>query len=349
MNSNTKKLGIFICTRNRIEGLSSLLDSIFSKCKDADSLDVWIGFDYDDEATKSFIKSTQYPVSHYINYNKSATCRGCKTQYVNRHKDVIQPMVDNSKADYHWVLNDDVTVETDDFDLVIEQSIENFLNNKPDRIFYGMPNIFFVDKDGIISSELADDVFNKKTFATEYSCYPILTKETSDVIGYFLPTQFATNTADITLGSGIGLSVYNRKLKLPVTVKDEVEQEEDKHTHMQSTDLDNTHDVPFEIAHKLNDFAEHFAQGVANSEAISPVNIGIFQTFVCNNCGHTYNEPSYFEKMVTTCPNCRKVCVVSLSEDENKRERLYKLFHQCRFQLRGLLRFMTGQPEEQVK
>lgn len=330
MNSNTKKLGIFICTRNRIEGLSSLLDSIFSKCKDVASLDVWVGFDYDDEATESFIKSTKHPVNHYINHSKSATCAGCNTEYVNRHKDVIQPMVDSSQADYHWVLNDDVVIETDAFDFIIEQSIENFLRNKPDRIFYGMPSIFFVDKDGIICSEFVEDVFNKKTFATEYSCYPLLTKETSDVIGYFLPTEFATNTADVSLGSGIGLSNYNRKFKLPIVIKDKIQQQSE-HTHIQITDINNAHNVPFEISRKLNQFAGE----IFESEAISPINIGIFQTFTCNNCGHSYNEPSYFEKMITTCPNCKKMSFISLG-DEPTRAKLYDAYHQFRFQLRAL-------------
>ena len=333
MNSNTKKLGIFICTRNRIEGLSSLLDSIFSKCKDADSLDVWIGFDHDDEATESFIKSTKHPVSHHINHSKSATCIICNEEYVNRHKDVIQPMVDSSQADYHWVLNDDVVIETDAFDFIIEQSIESFLQNKPDRIFYGMPNIFFVDKNGIICSEFIEDTFNKKTFATEYSCYPVLTKQTSDAIGYFLPTEFATNTADISLGSGIGLSNYNRKLNLPVVIKDKIDDtdKQSEHTHIQASDIQNAHNVPFKISRKLNEFG----QNVFESEAVSPINIGIFQTFICNNCGHTYNEPSYFEKMITTCPNCKKTSFISLG-DQQTREILYDAYHQFRFQLRAL-------------
>jgi phage FluMu protein Com len=328
--SSNKKLGIFVCTRNRIEGLSSLLDSIFSKCKDVDNLDVWVGFDHDDEATQSFIQSTQHPLNYYINHSKSATCVGCNEEYVNRHKDVIQPMVDSSQADYHWVLNDDIVIETDAFDFIIEQSIESFLQDKSDRIFYGMPNIFFVDNNGITCSEFIEDVFNKKTFATEYSCYPLLTKETSDAIGYFLPTEFATNTADIALGSGIGLSNYNRKFKLPVVIKDKIQQQS-KHAHMQLSDIHNAHNVPFEICAKLNEFAGD----IFESEAVSPINIGIFQTFTCNNCGHSYNEPSYFEKMITTCPNCKKVSFVSLG-DELTRAKLYDAYHQFRFQLRAL-------------
>ena len=49
-----------------------------------------------------------------------------------------------------------------------------------------------------------------------------MTKETVDVIGYFLPTDLPNDGADIVLGQGFGISRYSRKLKLPITVKDEV-------------------------------------------------------------------------------------------------------------------------------
>ena len=76
---NSKTLGIFICTRERVDGLQRLLDNISSNVKEVSSLEVWIGYDWDDKDTGNFIE--QYDgglnVKTYVNLEKSAECAYC--------------------------------------------------------------------------------------------------------------------------------------------------------------------------------------------------------------------------------------------------------------------------------
>ena len=343
MNSN-KKLGIFICTRESVDDLSELLHSIFSLCHDPKNISVWVGYDEDDKETEKFAENTDYDINFFINSDKTEKCLYCNENYVNRHRDVINPMVKRSDADYYWVLNDDNRVLTKDFDVIIEDTIEHFLSKKFDRVLLGMVDVKFV-RNGKWVAHLPADQYNLVSLGTDYCCYPLVTKETVDIIGYFLPPDLPNDGADIVLGQGFGISRYSRKLKLPVSVKDEVKsfgkdridpenfferQADGKvryfvdeylellekngqkcHHRSERIDMGSTiHNEPIKIASRLNSSFPDVTR-----EKTTPITFDLSITYLCNSCNRYYSEPFYMHNMITTCPNCKSSCWIDMDEE----------------------------------
>ena len=333
LNSNSKKLGIFICTRKNIDNLQRLLKSVFSLCNNKDNIEVWIGFDEDDSETEAFIKQSDFKLNSYINTQKSAVCSQSNVKYVNRHKDVIQPMVDQCEADYLWVLNDDLIIKTEDFDRHIQSSIETFLENKNDRIFYGMVEVFIKDSEGILRTS-EEDTFLMANHASTYARYPILTKESVQAIGYLLPTSLPASGADIVLGAGFARSIYSRKHKIAIvlydmspSVKDELYTNRTEY-HVQDKQYIEYNEI-INIANKLDSAA-------GEADSITPLSYGLFVSYKCNSCGVVYNDPFYEEQNLTVCPNCTHLQKIDFGIGKSA---LLKTLYSVTRQLRGLTPF----------
>lgn len=341
--SSNRNIGIFICTRNSVGDLSELLDSIFSLCHDPSNISVWVGYDEDDKETEKFAHNVEHDINFFVNSNKSEKCLYCNEYYVNRHRDVINPMIEMSDTDYYWVLNDDNRILTQDFDSIIIDTIEEFLSKKSDRILLGMVDVKFV-RNGKWMSHLPTDQYNLVSLGTDYSCYPLVTKETVDVIGYFLPPDLPNDGADIVLGQGFGISSYSRKLKLPVSVRDEVKgfgeeridpekffgrqengsvkyfvndylellEKNGQKCHHRSANIDMSstmHNEPIKIASKLNNAFPDITR-----ETTRPITFDLSITYLCNSCNRYYSEPFYMHNMITTCPNCKSTCWIDMDE-----------------------------------
>ena len=348
MSSKNKKLGIFVCTRKRVSSLELLIETIFSSCSNKDNIDLWIGFDEDDHETSSFLSFHQEKdrINTYVNSEKSSSCILCKKDYVNRHKDIIQPMVDRSVAEYLWVLNDDVTIKTNNFDLIIEQCIENFLSDKADRIFYGMPLVHFIDEKGLAKDTFSLDHDNKLFFKTEYSCYPLITRETEKALGHFLNTKFAGGGSDIVLGAGIGLSNYCRKEDMPVLLEDELIETFRRvrpHDVLPSEFIRDNGGMNYEVVAQTiveayvdilknnNLSCDHYdtntpsphleIMGVVDTlnknmkeekliDTISPVGLDLMLVFECSNCKTLYKSPSSHRMDHSCCTHCGKITYI---------------------------------------
>tara|TARA_R110000751_G_scaffold176108_2_gene282279 strand:+ start:1943 stop:3073 length:1131 start_codon:yes stop_codon:yes gene_type:complete len=348
LNSKNKKLGIFVCTRKRIDSLELLIESVFSSCSNKDNIDLWIGFDEDDHKTSMFLSCHQEKdrINTYVNSNKGSNCVLCEKDYVNRHKDIIQPMVDRSDAEYLWVLNDDLTIKTNNFDLIIEQCVENFLSDKVDRVFYGMPLVHFIDQKGLAKDTFSLDHDNKLFFKTEYSCYPLITRETEKILGHFLNTKFASGGADIVLGAGIGLSNYCRKEEMPVVLEDKlvdtfkrvrpyevlpsefirdnggmsyevlpqtiVEAYVDvlKNNNLSCDHYDTSTPSPqLEIMNTVATLNKKMKEDQV-IDTISPVGLDILLLFKCSNCKTLYRSPSSHRMDHSCCTHCGKISYI---------------------------------------
>lgn len=347
MSSNSKKLGIFVCTRDSVEGLSRLIESIFCLCYNKHNIELWIGYDEDDRKTKDFLESIKQTesINVYENATKSEQCEYCNEYFLNRHKDIIDPMVKSSDADYMWVLNDDNEILTKHFDKHIEDNIEEYLSDKSDRIFYGMVDIVF-EKNGILTRTLPSHEYNLLALGTDYSCYPLLTKESVEAIGFLLPTEFPDNGADIVLGQGFGLSGYRRKFNIPITVKDLVQgfgenrrvnpehyfprnpdgsieytikdfkeklsddNKKCRHSPKGSNLGSSLMNTPINIAEKLNSRLADYTQETSKPKALQ-----LSVTYFCNSCNTYYSELFFMHNMITTCTRCKKTSWIDASEN----------------------------------
>lgn len=319
-------LGIFICTRKRVEGLRRLLDSIESNVKNPDEIEVWIGYDDDDDQTDTFAKECNYSFSVFTHSNskKSAECRICGKKYVNRHKDIINPMAFGSSSDIFWVLNDDIEIKTKDFDEIIHQTVDYHMSGKEYRIFYGMCDIKFTRGGPPYFEDVAGR--GAKRLKTTYSCYPIVTRELASALGYFLCDHYPDDAADILLGKVVGNSWFNRKYKVEVTVTDTVVKE-DRDTRIRPlgdspeamrdynakllSGKYTCHHLP--LVPSLSDTVERgvtrlnsiIDQKFLYQEEVPLAGIDINLTYECSNCGNLVSMPciSYI-KGAATCSHC---------------------------------------------
>lgn len=335
---NSKKLGIFTCTRNRTESLNRLISNIESHASNLSDIEVWIGYDWDDKATAKFIKDYSGPVNlqKYVNLEKTAECLYCGEKYVNRHSDVINPMVKKSNCDYVWILNDDIKILTEKFDWLISNTIELRLQDCLDRIFYGMCDQYFSTQN---PPNLEKRDFDAEVFLrTKYSCYPIMTRELVDALGFALPSAYPDDGADIILGAIIGSIGVPRKFHVPVLLYDNVEDLSIKKKKVNPGHFGMT-DVPsgeqeinrykrklkqeglscahhqkgmisfssfiYQATNKLRAYVGNILKDLRGpQDMLQILKLDIRSTYQCNNCGHFIHTRTTQHDRTISCQHC---------------------------------------------
>lgn len=298
MNHN-KKISIFILTRKRPEHLKGLLTSIENNVYDVNNLEIWMGIDSDDEITKSFIEDfapkSKLHIRFWVNNKKSSVCIGCEENYVNRHNDLLFPMTERSTGDFLWILNDDVQVFTQDFDKILIEQIEENLLETPDRILYAkVDEIFRWGKANRCGS---------LRVAEKYACYPIISRELYEALGWFIPLSLPANGADIALAEIMGRCIYDRfRQFLDVHIYDQI---------LESPVKEKPHFGPESLGHEESKAAveriEHYIaehEGVATP--IEPYGIEISFIYTCKWCSHDMLvNVSLPTSNVITCSRCQ--------------------------------------------
>lgn len=233
-----KKISIFIITRKRIPYLKNLLDSIQDKAHDINNLEIYIGMDDDDTETIDFLKNvaqTAAPAADCVGcicQEKSIICDACKQRFLNRHRDLLLPMTEAAKGDYFWILNDDVVIETRDFDKILLEQIENHLSKFPDRILYGKVKEIIEDPVRMKSANgaFASYPFRMSCSSIASACYPLISRELYKVLGWFLPPDISNNGADTALHQILTDCKYDRLVSFPdIVLRDRVLDDIEKH------------------------------------------------------------------------------------------------------------------------
>lgn len=200
-------LSVIIVSRNRPTLLRNAIESVQ---RNSSKVELWVGYDLDDEPTRLIAEEM-----------------GCFTagapRDVNRHASLLNPIVAKTCGDYIMGLNDDAEIRTPNFDDVISNSIESFLKDRPDRIAYGRgqevwpwPNV----KEPWEAS-----------LKYKYACYPILTREVVNALGYFMPPQISGPGADIMFARIFASACENRLVDIPVEIYDSVCEIKENHAH----------------------------------------------------------------------------------------------------------------------
>lgn len=298
-------------TRGRVSCLKELLDSINSNAKNASDIEVWVGAHPSDKDTVDFINGFQDSYDFKINTHYVPIPNvdiGGLPPLINRHRDILHPMVEKSKGKYLWILNDDVEIQTKNFDTVIENEIEHFLAKKSDRIFYGKCNeTFRIKKRGWLE---------KKYHNMDYACYPLMTRETAEALGFFLPLEIAKSGADIALASILKGSVYDRFCDIPVTIYDKI--------FKGCTHIAIVADSEGEVSLTKKDINRYSSRLSKNSnqvyeECSRPVDVTVNVIYECKGCKQknpinifgTPNKSDFY-----TCSYCHESLFVGLFPDE---------------------------------
>ena len=209
---------------------------------------------------------------------------------------------------YLWILNDDIEIVTPNFDLILEEEIESYLAKKSDRIFYGKcDETFRIKHRGWLE---------QKYHNMDYACYPIITRETFEALGFFLPLEIAKSGADIALAAIMKGSIYNRSIRLPVTIYDGIVKGGLHQANVSGGEGDTTltKEGVGRYSGKLNKNIEDFS-----SEILKPLDVTVNLVYECKGC-YNKNEINLFAAPAGaefyTCNYCHEMLFVGNFDEE---------------------------------
>ena len=104
---------------------------------------------------------------------------------------------------FYWAIGDDVRVETRYWDRIMERELEQYVDRVGDRVVYAFPH---------------DTSPNKPNLGYSWGWFPVLSKETVRVLGYFFPPAYPTWGADMVLARIFNSPHVKRALPLSVQV-----------------------------------------------------------------------------------------------------------------------------------
>lgn len=296
-------LSILICTRQRVSSLDRLLRSIVDNAHDMNNIEVIIGYDYDDEETIQFINTLEnLPNLNYKTFefdgNGSYYCGNCKEFYLNRHKDILHPMTLMSSGDYLWGVGDDTEIKSKNFDIVMKEYIEYFLKDKPNRILYAQ------------AMETNRYKTQGITYCTEtnmnFACFPIITRESFEILGFMVPLEISGPSADITLARIYHQSLANRFLIIPeINLFDHIEPVSSSNQHHCNlyTDQCLFRDIEKIDRVIMKDGVEH--------EALGNASIKIKIALKCKLCNNQLFVSSQLKTKILNCNICNTRNVIA--------------------------------------
>jgi hypothetical protein len=142
---NKKTISVILATRGRLNSLIKTLDSLIYKCSDLEKIEILIKVDDDDSETIEGLKS-------YKNYNLINVEISDKKQGYASLNEFYNELYEKSSGDFIFCMNDDSTVETQNWDKLIEPYLGQFvcLHHNPAYPF-GLTTTF-----PIISKQILD-------------------------------------------------------------------------------------------------------------------------------------------------------------------------------------------------
>lgn len=169
-------ISIIVPTRSRLERLAVLIESVFSKAKYPDLVQLVLVYDNDDTETRDFLKigAGFIKPENLVILNRDRTS--------NLNNDYLNYAAKHTTGKFIWGLGNDNEIIVENWDEILLNKCEEFLQNKPGRILYGY---------------VADDIHNTGDVMTVGGCcFPLISRESYEALGWFFPPQITKWGAD---------------------------------------------------------------------------------------------------------------------------------------------------------
>lgn len=181
------KFSIILNSRKRVKLLSKLLNSIYENTANPDQVEILISLDCDDEDSQSFL-------SEYDRFERNVFWEVIeRDSHLNNR---LTGLAQQALGDWIFILNDDTEILTKDWDKIAWEALES-----ADYIVYGYTHCNSVDKER----------------DAKYSSFPMVSKRSVDILGYFMHPAFHSLGADVHLWR-----IYNelnRVVDVPIQIK----------------------------------------------------------------------------------------------------------------------------------
>jgi hypothetical protein len=177
---------LILPSRERINLLENLLESLLKNTSDIDNIEVWIAFDWDDSQSVKNIKklSNKFTFTQFLVTDRQ---NNLSDGYYNRLAKI-------SNGKFVQVLNDDCQIVTNSWDEKAIKVLSEYQKFISDGILYGK-----AQDEGI-----------------GYSCFPLLSRQAIEAMGWFFHPEMTAWGADIHLHEVY--SKVNRVIDLPYKV-----------------------------------------------------------------------------------------------------------------------------------
>lgn len=160
-----KEISIIIPSRNRPEQLRRLLHSLRASTRDPGDIEILLAIDNDEPEYEDYVMIANQP--KFCDFRMIVVNRTeCFPEYYNE-------LARLSKGKILWVLNDDCLVDKKDWDTIVRWEAEEFAEVQSHNIWYG---------------DVGDTTRNYNNNG-QYSCFPMMSREAFNVLGYFFNPQ----------------------------------------------------------------------------------------------------------------------------------------------------------------
>ena len=172
------KFSIILPTRNRVEPLKKLIESIHETTNRPDQIEVLIICDGDDLES---LQALNQLVDEYKVLNISRYVRA-RSDFIN--EDYYNYLARKTKGKFIWVSADDLIFQVKNWDLIIWEKLTEYLLDKPDRL---------------VCANILDNTpgpGNPPANKNEFPCFPLFSREVIQQLGFILAPQLPTWGAD---------------------------------------------------------------------------------------------------------------------------------------------------------
>lgn len=182
-------ISLLIPSKKRINNLKETLKNISYKTNNYNNIEILIAIDNDDiesQLNKEFI------IKHFKHLNIQIHSRE-HSDYLNAH--YYNWLAEKASGKYLWAIGDDVQFNSKNWDLILEEKIEEYLKDKSDRLAY---------------IQVSED--NTKA---KHPCFPLITRECFDLTHMYFHPQLLSWGADRCLYEIYSHNDIRRVLGIP--------------------------------------------------------------------------------------------------------------------------------------
>jgi len=175
------KITMLCPTRGRGHTLPLLCENLLDMCWTTSNFEILFMWDTDDLSTQDWLWKcrSDYPTLD-IRLLGRPHSDNLSEDYFNWALHTGRP-----RGDVFWAIGDDVRMHTEHWDSLVLLELEDWYRDKPDRI-------------GLCFARDLHET-DKGQIGYRWGCFPILTKETYECLGWFFPKEFVTWEADVIM------------------------------------------------------------------------------------------------------------------------------------------------------
>ena len=198
------KISILIPTRHHVKLLKKSIDSLVLNSKYPDRLEILLAIDEDDVESKSFI---------YYDHGLGVRVERCVTSRRDGVVPYYNNLINRFTGDVVMVWSDENIMHTRHWDKILHKQV----GKKRWKIWMGRA-FDYAEEKGNLRSRSGNPITGKP-----FACFPILSREVINILGYVMPVKFRVWGSDLYLDSlmtHVGRVIEMNKIEIETALVD---------------------------------------------------------------------------------------------------------------------------------